>query len=75
MKEITSLHVKPFHPENYSTIYDYDSYLDYAARRNNIFLDHKRLKNTYGVKSKSKSSIPPKVKFHNPDIQILFSFR
>ena len=73
MKEITSLHVKPFHPENYSTIYDYDSYLDYKSRYNKIFLDSKRLKKTYGTKSKSKFSIPRKVKHHTSEIQMKFN--
>ena len=69
MKEITSLHVKPFHPENYSTIYDYDSYLDYNSRYNKIFLDSKRLKRMYGT----KSSTLRKVKHHTSEIQLKFN--
>ena len=51
MREVTSLHLIPYHPENYKTIYDYDSFLDSNLHLNRIFVDRERLKNTYGVEN------------------------
>ena len=79
MIETTSLHVIPFHPENYSRIYDYDSYIDQKSQYNHLFLDANKLIKTYGTQQKPSKKLQtpiktimdyPSIKYH----QMQFDF-
>ncbi len=72
MREVTSLHVIPYHPENYKTIYVYDIFLDSNFHFNLIFIDCERLKNTYGIDP--IFSILNKEKYPSISKQIKFDF-